>query len=197
MLQLAEEMLAVATKYNLVLLKADAAVHAGFARACQGETALGIAQIRQGLAYYRSVEERMFVPYALAYLVEIYVQGGQTDAAREAINEALAMTESTGEYFWYAELLRLQGEIGMMSGATEREVEASYQHALQITRQQQARSLELRVTMSLARLWQRERRSAEAYPILAEIYHWFGEGFDTADLQTAKALLTELQAVHP
>jgi DNA-binding SARP family transcriptional activator/predicted ATPase len=192
MVQLAEEMIAVATKYNLVLLEADAAVHAGFARACQGEAALGIAQIRQGLAYYRSVEERMYVPYALAYLIEIYAQLGQIGAAQEALNEAISMTEQTGEYFWYAELLRLRGEILLAAGAAACDVEPWYQQARQQARQQQAKSFELRAAMSLARLWQQQKRSAEAYQLLAEVYSWFTEGFDTADLREAKALLAEL-----
>ncbi len=138
----------------------------------------------------------MFVPYALACLVEIYIQAGQSDAVQEALNEAITMTEQTGEYFWYAELLRLRGETLLTSGATAHEVEPWYQHARQVARQQQAKSLELRATTSLARLWQQQARSTEAYHLLAEIYNWFTEGFDTADLQTAKMLLSDLQAMR-
>lgn len=192
MMQLAEEMLAITTKYGFGLLEADAAIHAGFARATQGEVTLGITQLRQALAHYQTIDERMFVPYALALLAEIYLQVGQTEAALAALQEALARTEQTGEYFWYAELLRLRGDALHATGAAATEVEPWYQQGLHIAHQQQAKSLELRVAMRLARLWQQQGRTAEAYQLLAEIYGWFTEGFDTADLVEAKGLLTTL-----
>lgn len=192
MVQLAEEMLTITTKYSLGLLEADAAVHAGFARARRGEATLGIAQLRQGLAQYHTIDERMFVPYALALLAEIYLQVGQTENALVALQEAIAMTEQTGEYFWYVELLRLSGNALRTTGSAASDIESWYQRALQIARQQQAKSLELRAATSLARLWQQQGQIADAYHLLTEIYGWFTEGFDTADLIEAKALLAEL-----
>jgi predicted ATPase len=89
-------------------------------------------------------------------------------------------------------LLRLRGEVLLASGATEHEVERWYQQALQVARQQEAKSLELRAAMSLSRLWQQQGRRAQAHALLAGIYEWFTEGFNTADLQAAKALLATL-----
>lgn len=194
LLQFAEMLAKIATTYHLGLDGADAAVHAGFAHAKQGETALGLAEIRQALAYYNTVQVRMFVPYVLTCLAEIFIQTRETEAALVALTEAVAMTEQTEEYFLYAETLRLRGEILLTLGTPMSEVECSYQQALQIARQQQAKSLELRAAMSLARLWQQQGRSAEAYQLLAAIYGWFTEGFDTADLQMAQRLLAELEA---
>lgn len=196
MVKLAEEALAIATKYNLGLFVAEATLHAGFARASQGEIAQGIAQICDGIAYYKTIDERMFVPYMMARLAEIYLQVGQPEDALAVLREAIAMTEQTGESFWYVELLRLSGNALRATGATVSDIESWYQHALQIARQQQAKSLELRAATSLARLWQQQGRIAEAYHLLAGIYGWFTEGFETADLIEAKALLAELVAAR-
>ena len=113
-----------------------------------------------------------------------------------ALAEALAIVERTGERWWEAELHRLKGDLLVAQAGGEKpsmeEAEACLHQALAIARHQQAKSLELRVAMSLARLWQRQGKRAAARQLLAEIYGWFTEGFDTADLQEAKALLDEL-----
>jgi DNA-binding SARP family transcriptional activator/tetratricopeptide (TPR) repeat protein len=192
LLQIAEEMFALATRYSFPLWVADSAVHYGFVLASQGETARGIAHLRQGLDFYKAVELRLYVPYGLAYLAEVYRQNGQRTEALAVLDEALDMVEQTGETFWQAELLRLRGEVLLASGATEHEVERWYQQALQVARQQEAKSLELRAAMSLSRLWQQQGRRAQAHALLAGIYEWFTEGFNTADLQAAKALLATL-----
>ena len=107
--------------------------------------------------------------------------------------EALAAVEHTGGRFYEAELQRLQGELLRARAAEpDPEAEACFRQALAIARRQQAKSLELRAAMSLSRLWQQEGKRDEAYELLAPIYGWFTEGFDTADLQDAKALLDEL-----
>jgi predicted ATPase len=107
--------------------------------------------------------------------------------------EALTMVNNSGERNYEAELYRLKGEL-LLQHATGSgdEAEAYFCQALNIARHQQAKSLELRAAMSLARLWQRQGKRAEAHALLAPIYGWFTEGFDTADLQEAKALLAEL-----
>ena len=109
------------------------------------------------------------------------------------VAEALAIGNSNGEGRWTAELYRLQGEL-LLTLASEHhaEVETCFQQALEAARRQQAKSWELRAAMSLSRLWQRQGQCAEACELLAEVYGWFTEGFDTADLQEARALLDEL-----
>ena len=108
--------------------------------------------------------------------------------------DALALVDTTEERWWAAELHRLKGELLLaLSTDNAAEAETCFRHALDIARHQQAKSLELRAAMSLARLWQRQGKRAEAHALLAPIYGWFTEGFDTADLQEAQALLVELQ----
>jgi predicted ATPase len=118
-----------------------------------------------------------------------------------ALEEALTLVEQTGERYYEAELHRQRGELLLLRAARSHpdqdsrdhhEAETCFQHALDVAHQQQAKSLELRVAMSLARLWQRQGKYAEARALLTEVYDWFTEGFDTTDLQEAKALLTEL-----
>ena len=107
--------------------------------------------------------------------------------------EALAAVDNTGERLYEAELYRLKGEL-VLALSADNQVEATtcFQHALAVARRQQAKSLALRTATSLTRLWQQQGKRAEAYKLLAPIYAWFTEGFDTADLQEARALLVEL-----
>jgi predicted ATPase len=113
--------------------------------------------------------------------------------------EALAVVDKTGERWWEAELYRLKGELTLkqssvqgLESSVQKEAEEYFLKALEIARKQQAKSLELRAAMSLARLWQSQDKKQEAHQMLAEIYGWFTEGFDTKDLQEAKALLESL-----
>ena len=118
---------------------------------------------------------------------------GQTAEGLEALAEALATLAKSGVRWWEAELYRLRGELLLQHAVAQpEEAEACFQQALAVARRQQAKSLELRAAMSLARLWQRQGKRAEAHQLLAEVYGWFTEGFDTADLQEAKALLVAL-----
>jgi predicted ATPase len=115
----------------------------------------------------------------------------------QALAEALAMVDHTGECVHEAELYRLQGQLTLQSQGDGHkskvaEAEACFVKALEVARQQQAKSWELRAVMSLSRLWQQQGKKDEAHKLLDEIYHWFTEGFDTKDLQEAKALLEEL-----
>jgi predicted ATPase len=107
--------------------------------------------------------------------------------------EALTLVDTTEERWWEAELHRLEGEL-LLALSTDHaaQAETCFHQALDIARRQQAKSLELRAAMSLSRLWQQQGKRAEARQLLAETYGWFTEGFDTADLQEAKALLAEL-----
>jgi predicted ATPase len=107
------------------------------------------------------------------------------------VAEALAFVYDTGERVWEAELYRLKGELTLKSQAEE-EAEACFLKAIEVARRQQAKSLELRAVMSLSRQWQQQGKRKEAHQVLSDIYGWFTEGFDTKDLQEAKALLEEL-----
>ena len=118
---------------------------------------------------------------------------GQPEAGLTALTEALTLADTTGERWYEPELHRLQGELLLQcSSDNQAEAENCFQQAITVARAQQAKSLELRATTSLARLWQQQGKRQEAYDILAPVYGWFTEGFDTADLQDAKALLDEL-----
>nr|NIO71038.1 tetratricopeptide repeat protein [Anaerolineae bacterium] len=122
---------------------------------------------------------------------EAYGKAGQAEEGLSVLAEALALVEKTGERYYEAELRRLKGELLLMQG-DEAEAEASFDKAIEVARRQQAKSWELRATVSLCRLWRKQGRVDEARQMLAEIYGWFTEGFDTADLKEAKALLEEL-----
>jgi predicted ATPase len=165
----------------------------GWALAASGHEEEGIAQIRQALATYRSAGATRDRPYYLALLAEACAQGGQIPEGLEASAEALDLLATSGVRWWEAELHRLRGELLLQdSSAPQGEAEFCFHQALAIARDQQAKSLELRATMSLSRLWQQQGKRDEARQLLAPIYGWFTEGFDTADLQEAKALLEEL-----
>jgi predicted ATPase len=153
----------------------------------------GMAQMQQGLAAWRTTGAEVFQPYGLALLAETSAQVGQHEAGLTLLAEALAMTSDKGERRWDAELCRLRGELLLARSAEHHaEAETCFRQALDVARQQQAKSWELRAAMSLSRLWQRQGKHAEARELLAPVYGWFTEGFDTADLQEAKALLEEL-----
>ena len=159
----------------------------------QGDAATGVVQIRQGLAVHQDMGIKLGQPYSLALLAEAYGQTGQPEAGLQVLAEALTLVEATEERGWEAELRRLKGALLLrLQNPNVSQAEACFQQALAVARGQQARSLELRAAMSLARLWQQQGKRAEAGELLAPIYGWFTEGFNAADLQRAKALLDEL-----
>jgi len=174
----------------------------GWALMVQGQGDKGLDQMRQSLTAYEATGAAIWRPYFLAMLAEGYGQAGAVDEGLHALAEALTTVQNTGERVWEAELHRLKGELVLQArrqspepggdlSHTE-EAEASFHQALTVARSQQARALELRTAMSLARLWQQQGKRAEAHQLLAEIYDWFTEGFDTADLREARALLQAL-----
>ena len=131
--------------------------------------------------------------YFLGLLAEVSLCAGECEKGLEAISEGLDLVRTNGERWWQAELHRLQGELLLTHRANSQTRACScFERALDISRQQKARSLELRAAMSLARLWRDQGRRAAAHDVLAPIYGWFTEGFDTADLKDAKALLDEV-----
>src|SRR4029453_16499834 len=131
--------------------------------------------------------------YYLAFLAEAHGKVGQAEEGLTVLAQALAAVHKTGERLYEAELYRLKGELLLsLSAENHAEAEGCLHQALAVARRQQAKSLELRAATSLSRLWQQQGKRAEAHQLLAEIYGWFTEGFDTADLQDAKSLLAEL-----
>jgi predicted ATPase len=152
-----------------------------------------MAQMQQGLAAWHATGAAVFRPYGLALLAEAYAQAGRGEEGLTLLAEALALTNDREERRWEAELYRLKGELLLVhSAAHHAEAEICFRQALDVARYQEAKSWELRATVSLARLWQQQGKRQEAHDLLAPVYHWFTEGFDTADLQDAKALLDAL-----
>ncbi len=126
-------------------------------------------------------------------LADVAAHLGHPEDGLQALAEAQARVEQHKERWWEAEIQRLRGVLRLrQAGAPQAEAETCFRQALDVARRQEAKSLELRAAMSLARLWQHQGKRTEARKLLAPIYNWFTEGFDTADLQEAKALLEEL-----
>jgi class 3 adenylate cyclase/predicted ATPase len=172
----------------------------GWALAEQGQSEEGLTQIRQGLATNQATGAGIFHSYFLVLLAEAYGKAGQAEDGLAALTEALTVADNSGERFYEAELYRLKGELTLQQSSVpglesrvQKETEACFHKAIEIARKQQAKSLELRVVMSFSRLWQQQSKKDEARKLLAEIYGWFTEGFDTKDLQEAKALLESLR----
>jgi predicted ATPase len=158
-----------------------------------GHVEEGIAQMQQGLVAWRATGAEAATPYILALLAEAYAKAGQCEAGLTLLAEALAVANDTGERRWEAEVYRLKGEL-LLACSTDNHAEAEtcVHQALDVARRQDAKSLELRAATSLSRLWQQRGKRTAAHELLAPIYSWFTEGFDTADLREAKALLEEL-----
>jgi predicted ATPase len=190
-----EACVVLADEQGFAEVLAEATIMRGWALAAQGRGTEGMAQMRQGLAAYRASGTDRQRPYYLALLAEGYGSIGQTAEGLSLLTEALALVDKIGEQGWGAELHRLQGEL-LLAQEGERqqvqEAEACFHQALNVARRQQAKSWELRAAMGLSRLWQRQGKRDDARQLLTPVYGWFTEGFETADLQEAKALLEEL-----
>jgi predicted ATPase len=187
-----EALIALATEQGFAMWMARGPILRGWALAEQGQAADGLAQIHQGLAAWQ-VMGSLYMTNDAALMASVYGRMEQPEEGLRALAEALAAVEATGERFMEAELYRLKGEL-LLARSVEHQMEAEtcFHQALDVARHQEAKSLELRVAMSLSRLWQRQGRRSEARQFLAEIYGWFTEGFDTVDLLEAKALLEAL-----
>jgi predicted ATPase len=190
-----------------------ATISRGWALAEQGQGEVGLRQVHQGLDTLQAIRSKVAWTGALSRLARAYEQAGQAQAGLSVLAEALEMVHETGERCYEAELYRLKGELtlqqnreqGTGNGGQKKdtdprplnpdpqgEAEGYFLTALAIARQQQAKSWELRAATSLARLWQQQDKREDARQLLAEIYGWFREGFDTKDLQEAQALLDSL-----
>jgi class 3 adenylate cyclase/predicted ATPase len=191
--ELAEGLLAFATEQVFPFLAAQAMVFQGWSLVELGQGDKGLAQLRAGLAAYRGTGAELESSHWLGLLVDACLDTGQTEEGLRTIAEALGHVAQTGVVYYEAELHRLDGELRLRSDAPdEQRAEMSFHRAIEIARQQQAKAWELRATTSLARLWGEQGRRREGRDLLAAIYGSFTEGFNTADLKQAKALLDEL-----
>jgi predicted ATPase len=182
----------LAAEHKIAFFLAHGTVFLGWALVEEGQTTEGIAQMRRGLAAYRATGAQCERPYLLGLLAEAYAKVGQPGEGLLVLSEALSEINE-GWRYGEAELYRLKGELLLgLSADKHAEAETCFHRALEIARRQQARSFELRAAMSLGRLWQRQGKRAAAYELLTAIYGWFSEGFETADLCEAKALLKAL-----
>ena len=190
----AEGVIALSTEQGFVQFLAEATTLRGWAMVQQGYYEEGIAQIQEGLAASRAIGEELFRPYFLCLLAEAYMETGRLDDGLDAVAEALAAADAHGDDHYRAEMHRLKAELLLRrNDSNDAEAHRCFERAIEVARKQSAKSLELRATTSLARLLASQGRRKEARTLLAEIYNWFTEGFDTADLKEAKALLDQLE----
>jgi predicted ATPase len=161
-----------------------------------GEASKAVELFERAIAYDRVLGSTVEIPDCLSVLAKAHADLGQFEDARRCIGEAIAAAETSGERWWEAEFHRTAGEIERI--APERDAakaQTSFERGLEIARAQQARSFELRAATSLARLRRDQGRHGEALGLLAPVYGWFTEGFDTPDLKEARSLLEELASV--
>jgi predicted ATPase len=189
----AEAAVALSIEQDFPFWAAAGTILRGWALAMQGQGEVGMAQVRQGIAAYRATGAALLVPYYCTLLADVFAHLGCPEDGLQALAEALTLVEQHEERWWEAEVYRLRGVLLLRQTMPQEAAETWLQRALDIARRQEAKSLELRAAMSLSRLWQQQGKQAEARELLAPIYGWFTEGFDTADLQEAKALLEELE----
>jgi predicted ATPase len=189
-----EEGMALATEHGFSRWLAQAIFLKGRLLVEQGQNETGIGQMAEALTHERAgIGLARWNALFAALLAEAYGKSGQTNEGLEIVNEELANARVTECCCYQAELHRIKGELLLTENAAdEQQAEACFQSALSVSRSQSAKSLELRAAMSLSRLWQRQGKKEEAKNLLAEVYGWFTEGFDTTDLKQAKLLLEEL-----
>jgi predicted ATPase len=188
-----DKLLALAYDKNARYWKAVGTVLKGNLFAVTGRTLDAIQEITSGLTAFRSTGATLYVPSWLSYLARAYADLGKIDDAWRCIGEATAAIEMTKQRWCEAEVNRVAGEIMLMSAEPDAaKAQEYFERALAVARQQQAKSWELRVAMSMARLWRDQGKRHEARDLLTPVYNWFTEGFDTYDLKEAKALLGAL-----
>ncbi len=196
--QQAEVAIAVCGEQGFASILAQATMYRGYALAHQGQAQEGIALMREGMDAQLATGASLFRPGFLCFLAEACATAGRFEEGLDAVEEAIAIVEKTGEGYYVAELHRLKGELVLgRSGAEaepsgQTEAEECLRKSIEIARQQEARSFELKAVTSLSRLWKQQGKKAEARQALAEIYGWFSEGLDTKDLKDARALLEQL-----
>ena len=189
----AEARLALSTESGYAAGRALSEIYLGWADALAGDLDGGIVRMRQHLSELRAAGFEVAAAYHLALMASALGKAGQFDEALRTIDESLQVIERTGQRNCQAEVHRLKGELLLAHHPSDAaQAEKSFRTAIEIARKQHAKSWELRATTSLARLLAKQRKYDKARTMLAEIYNWFTEGFDTADLKDAKALLEKL-----
>jgi predicted ATPase len=189
----AEALNAISVEHGIILWSALASARRGAAMAKQGRNEEGMAQLQEGITALRTIGTGLGLPQILCKLAEACIETGRFKDGLDALREAMKIAIEGEDRMFEAEMHRLQGELLLKQGPSKvSEAQNCFQQAIDIARKQSAKSLELRATTSLARLLRDTGRRDEARKMLAEIYDWFTEGFDTADLKDAKALLDEL-----
>jgi predicted ATPase len=187
--------MALSREQGFAFFLAHGTIFRGWALAAQGQRTEGITQMHQGLDALRTRGVGVLLPRIHTLLAEAYGESGQAKEGLRLLAEALATADHQGMHLWEPELYRVKGELLLRQPVPDApEAERCFRQALDSARRQEAKSLELRAATSLSRLWQRQGRRAEARQLLAPIYGWFTEGFETVDLKEAKALLEELSA---
>ena len=188
-----EEAVALADEKAASFWKALGIMNQGWLFVLNDKFADAIQTLTSGISAYRSTGATQWLPLYLSYLAKAHAELGQFDDAWRRIGEAMTEIEVTRERWQEAEVLRVAGEISLLSPEPNAaKAQAHCEHALAVARQQQAKSWELRAAMSMARLWGDLGKRDEARDLLTPVYNWFTEGFDTLDLKEAKALLEEL-----
>jgi predicted ATPase len=190
----AEALLALCAEHGFAMYRLWGTVLRGSVLTAQGQWGEGLAQMREGLATWRTRGLlTLFWLWFHALLAEACGRIGQVEEGLSALEEALEALPTAEDHFYEAEVYRLNGELLLQqSTAQQGQAEEHLHQALTVARRQQAKSWELRAAMSLSRLWQQQGKRTEAYELLTPVYGWFTEGFDTADLQDARALLETL-----
>ncbi len=214
--ELEDEALAHDTEHDFGLLLTIGAIQRGWLLAERGRSEEGLAQMQEGLARHREIGATVLVPAFLALVAEAHQKLGRPADGLSAVAEALTVAQQSGQHYWEAELHRLTGVLTLQAGASSGrdagprgtgpdprsagtdppapgDAESHFLRAIEIARRQGARSLELRATVNLSRRWADTGKLREAHALLSDIYGWFTEGFDTADLSEAKSLLEDLE----
>jgi class 3 adenylate cyclase/predicted ATPase len=188
------DQIALANEKAALYWKACGIMNQGCVSALTGKASIAVEMISSGIVAYRSTGSTVFTPLWLSHLASAYAALQQFDDARRCIGEALTAVDTTKERWCAAEVQLIAGDIALMSSETPvARAEAYYQRALAIAGAQQARSWQLRAATRLARLRRDQGRRKQAHDLLAPVYGWFTEGFDTLDLREAKALLEQLK----
>jgi adenylate cyclase len=190
--QEADALIQNADRSNLAGWQATGRRYRGEALVLQGKIQEGIELIGKGMTEMKSERIAMYLSGTFAILAEKQLEFGLLDDARASLDEAFDFIEETDERYWEAELFRLKGKLMLLDGEIS-SAEACLLWAIDVSKKQSAKSLELRAAISLSRLWSEQGKKAEAKKLLEEIYNWFTEGFDTPDLIGAKLLLGELE----
>ena len=193
----AEAAVALATAQDFPLWRATGTSLRGWALAMQGQGEEGMAQVRQGIATWQATGAALFIPCFCTWLAEVADHLGHPEDGLQALAEASTLVEQHEERYWEVEVYRLRGVLLLRQPETPQvEAEVWLQRALDVARRQEAKSLELRAAMSLARLWQFQGKGQDAYDLLAPVYGWFTEGFDTADLHPSLTAANTFEPVH-